>query len=157
MSIAYDDFEEYDDLQPIPAPPSTPDPATRAVIYLRVSSASQVNTDYDPEGISIPAQRIACQRKADQLGLTVVDEYVEPGRSATEMTKRVAFQQMLSRVRQEKDVGTVIVYKLSRMARNRYDDAIVMADLRKRGVALISATEAVDDTPVGQLSAGRRY
>ena len=157
MSTAYDDFDEYgeyDDLEP-GRPSSVPiDPATRAVIYLRVSSAGQVNTDYDPEGISIPAQRVACQRKADQLGLTVVDEYVEPGRSATEMTKRVAFQQMLSRVRQDKDVGTVIVYKLSRMARNRYDDAIVMADLRKRGVALISATEAVDDTPVGQLMHG---
>ena len=61
---------------------------------------------------------------------------------------------MLSRVRQDKDVGTVIVYKLSRMARNRYDDAIVMADLRKRGITLISATEAVDDTPVGQLMHG---
>ena len=30
---------------------------TRAVLYLRVSTTSQVNTDYDPEGISIPAQR----------------------------------------------------------------------------------------------------
>jgi hypothetical protein len=29
--------------------------AKRAVVYLRVSTPSQVNTDYDPEGISIPA------------------------------------------------------------------------------------------------------
>ena len=36
-----------------------------AVLYLRVSTASQVQTDYDPEGISIPAQRLACQRKAE--------------------------------------------------------------------------------------------
>ena len=42
--------------------------------------------------------------KADQLGLTIVGEYVEAGRSATEMEKRVAFQQMLQRVRGEKDV-----------------------------------------------------
>lgn len=53
-------------------------PGSRAVLYLRVSSKGQVNTDYDPEGISIPAQRASCQRKADQLGLTVVAEYVEP-------------------------------------------------------------------------------
>ena len=38
----------------------------RAVFYLRVSTTSQVKTDYDPEGISIPAQRAACQRKAEQ-------------------------------------------------------------------------------------------
>ena len=65
---------------------------TRAVVYLRVSSKGQVTTDYDPEGISIPAQRQSCQRKAEQLGLTVVAEYVEAGISGTEMTKRVAFQ-----------------------------------------------------------------
>lgn len=129
-------------------------PGTRAVLYLRVSSAGQVKTDYDPEGISIPAQRVACERKASQLGLEVTGEYVEPGRSGTEMTKRVAFQQLLDRIRRTRDVDHVIVYELSRLARNRIDDAIVMADLRKRGVTLISATESVDDTPVGQLMHG---
>src|SRR5690606_34269730 len=72
----------------------------------------------------------------------------------TEMTKRVAFQQMLTRVRTLRDVDYVIVYKLSRMARNRLDDAMVMADLRKRNVTLISATESIDDSPVGQLMHG---
>ena len=129
-------------------------PGTRAVIYLRVSSTGQVNTDYDPEGISIPAQRVACVRKVDQLGLNIVGEYVEPGRSATEITKRVSFQQMLARIRKDKDVDFVVVYKLSRFARNRIDDAVVMADLQKRGVTLISATEQIDDTPVGQLMHG---
>ncbi len=127
---------------------------SRAVVYLRVSSKGQVNTDYDPEGISIPAQRQSCQRKAEQLGLTIVAEYVEAGISGTEMTKRVAFQQMLERIRRDKDVDYVIVYKLSRFARNRTDDAIVMADLQKRGVTLISATESIDSTPVGQLMHG---
>ena len=70
------------------------------------------------------------------------------------MTKRVAFQQMLERIRRDKDVDYVIVYKLSRFARNRHDDAIVMADLQKRGVNLISATESIDATPVGQLMHG---
>jgi DNA invertase Pin-like site-specific DNA recombinase len=121
---------------------------------LRVSTSSQVNTDYDPEGISIPAQRAAGYRKAEQLGVVIIDEYVEPGRSATEMTKRVAFQQMLARIRERKDVDYIIVYKLNRMARNRLDDAIVMADLRQRGVTLISTTESIDDTPVGQLMHG---
>jgi site-specific DNA recombinase len=160
MTSAYsDDYPDDLDQDDAPVSPVTnagivAEPGTRAVIYLRVSSTGQVNTDYDPEGISIPAQRVACQRKAEQLGLTVIDEYIEPGKSATEMTKRLAFQQMLTRVRQTRDIDYVIVYKLSRMARNRYDDAIVMADLRKRGVTLISATESIDDTPVGQLMHG---
>lgn len=33
----------------------------RAVLYLRVSSKRQVSTDFDPEGISLPAQRLACE------------------------------------------------------------------------------------------------
>ena len=85
-----------------------------AVLYLRVSTASQVQTDYDPEGISIPAQRVACERKAEQMGLTVVGEYVEPGRSATTIAKRPVFQQMLERIKHERDVDYVIVYNLSR-------------------------------------------
>ena len=48
-------------------------PLNRAVLYLRVSHPSQVNTDYDPEGISIPAQRRSCVDKARQLNLEIVD------------------------------------------------------------------------------------
>ncbi|UQS22881.1 recombinase family protein [Amycolatopsis thermalba] len=124
------------------------------MIYLRASSASQVRRDYAPEGISIPAQREACCRRAEQLGLTIVEEYVEPGRSAVEIARRAAFKRMLARIRDTDDIDHVIVYKLSRMARNRVDDALVMADLRQRGVTLISATESVDETPVGQLMHG---
>jgi Resolvase, N terminal domain len=73
----------------------------------------------------------ACHGKAEQLGLTIVDEYVEPGRSALEMAKRAAFQRMLARIRNTCDIDHLIVYKLSRLARNRVDDALVMADLRR--------------------------
>ncbi|APZ35630.1 resolvase [Microbacterium aurum] len=147
--------DEYEDSDEVRSLTTTDAPrGSRAVVYVRVSSKGQLNTDYDPEGLSIPAQRAACARKADQLGLVVVGEYVEPGRSATEMTKRVAFQQMLERIRRERDVDYVIVHKLSRFARNRLDDAIVMADLKKRGVTLISATEQIDSTPEGQLMHG---
>ncbi|WP_416277037.1 recombinase family protein [Nocardia sp. alder85J] len=119
-----------------------------------MSTPGQVNKDFDPEGISLPAQRSACANKAQQLGLNVIGEYVEPGRSATEITKRIEFQKMLDRIRRERDVDYVVVYELARFARNRLDDAIVMADLKKRGITLISATEAIDDTPVGQLMHG---
>lgn len=114
-----------------------------AVLYLRVSTPSQVKTDYDPEGISIPAQREACLRKAAQLGVRVLDdgEYIEPGRTATSMDKRPAFQAMFDRIRTQRDVNYVIVYKLSRMNRNRVDDAFVLTRLRKYKVTLVSATD----------------
>ena len=61
------------------------DPAARqarAVLYLRVSTAKQAKTDLDPEGLSLPAQRESCIRKAEELGAEVVDEYVDRGESA---------------------------------------------------------------------------
>jgi site-specific DNA recombinase len=126
----------------------------RGVMYLRVSTPSQVKTDYDPEGISIPAQRESCRRKAEQMGVDVVEEYVEPGRSGTRMDQRPAFQEMLDRIRSRRDVDYVIVYKLSRMNRNRVDDALVLTALRKYKVTLVSATENIDESPVGQLVHG---
>src|SRR3954466_11321846 len=111
----------------------------RAVLYLRVSTMSQVHTDYDPEGISIPAQRKACYRKAEQMGLIVVDEYMEPGKSATTIDKRPEFQKMMQRIKEERDVDYVIVYNLSRLNRNRLDDAQVLALMRLFKVTLISA------------------
>ena len=62
----------------------------RAIIYLRVSSPSQVKTDYNPEGISLPAQRDACEFKCASLGAAVAHEFIEPGRSATTIDKRIA-------------------------------------------------------------------
>lgn len=126
----------------------------RAVLYLRVSSKKQVATDYDPEGISLPAQRQACERKVEQMGLEVVEEYVEPGRSGTNASGRPKFQEMLERIKRLRDVDYVIVYKLSRLHRNRYDEAFTMAELQRRGVTLVSATESIDGTPVGQLMQG---
>lgn len=124
------------------------------MLYLRVSTASQVNTDYDPEGLSIPTQRKICLAKAKQLGITIVDEYVELGRSGTKTVNRPEFQAMLERLHTRGDVDCVMVYKLSRLNRSRFDDAVTMMELRKANVTLISATENIDETPEGQLVHG---
>jgi DNA invertase Pin-like site-specific DNA recombinase len=128
--------------------------AGRAVLYLRVSTPGQVRTDYDPEGISLPAQRKACQRKAEQLGLAVVGEYVEAGVSGRGTEHRLEFQKMLARIKTAKDVDHVIVHKLSRLARNRIDEALVMDQFNRRHVTLVSATEPIDNTPEGQFMQG---
>lgn len=125
-----------------------------AVLYLRVSTKNQVDTDYDPEGISLPAQRRACEHKAAQLGVRIIDEYIEPGRSATTVAKRLKCQEMVSRIRIERDVDYVIVYKLSRLHRNQIENALVADQLQRLDVELVSATEAIDGTRNGQLLQG---
>ena len=76
------------------------------MLYLRVSTPSQVNTDYSGEGISIGAQRTACQQKAAALGAEVVFEFVEPGRTATTIDKRPVFQEMMAWLKAEKNAPT---------------------------------------------------
>lgn len=125
------------------------------VAYLRVSSKGQVNTDYNPEGISIPAQREKVHERGQELGSVKAAEFIDPGRSAKTIDQRVEFQQMITYLRQHPNVRYVIVYMLSRFARNRLDDAIMVATLEKLGVRLISAVEKnIDDTPTGRMLHG---
>src|ERR1700678_2094271 len=89
----------------------------RAALYLRVSTPSQVNTDYNPEGISLPAQRAACTLKAGSLGATIVREFIEPGRTATTIEKRPVFQEMVAWLREQRNIDYVIVYHFNRIFR----------------------------------------
>src|SRR5581483_7170128 len=89
----------------------------RAVIYLRVSTNSQAETDFDAEGLSIKAQRHECVAKAKALKAVVLQEYVDIGESARS-ANREQLQTMLERLTQRADVDFVIVHKLDRLARN---------------------------------------
>src|SRR4051812_33779869 len=122
----------------------------RAVLYLRVSTSAQADKDHDPEGYSIPAQREACLRKAAQLEAVVVDEYVDRGESA-KSADRPALMTMLRRIGDERDVELVIVHKVDRLARNRYDDVTINLAIQQAGAELVSVSENIDDTPSGQL------
>jgi site-specific DNA recombinase len=122
----------------------------RAVLYLRVSTAAQARRNREPEGYSIPAQREACQRKAASMGVEIVGEYADRGESA-KTADRPQLQALLERVRVERDLDAVIVHKVDRLARNRYDDATISYTLHAAGVELASAVENIDDTPFGRF------
>ena len=62
---------------------------------------------------------------------------------------------MLDRIRAQRDVNYVIVYKLSRMNRNRLDDAMVLAQpTQVWSHPWSQRLENIDETPVGQLMHG---
>ena len=128
-------------------------PTKTAVIYLRVSTSAQADTDYSSEGYSIPAQREACRRTAENLDARVVEEYVDRGESARS-ADRPALLSMLERLRTQRDVDYVIVHKVDRLARNRADDIEIALAIRSAGAALVSATENIDTTPSGALLHG---
>ena len=125
----------------------------RAVLYLRVSTARQARSGGEVEGYSIPAQRDACRRKADDLGAAVIDEYVDAGASARSID-RPALQDLLTRLSDKRDVDYVIVHKVDRLARDRADDVAIGLAIHKAGAVLVSASEQIDDTPSGTLLHG---
>ncbi len=123
----------------------------RAVLYLRVSTPGQVNTDYNPEGISIPAQREAGTRKADELNADIVAEFIEPGKSARTIEKRPKFQEMLAWVKAQGDIDYIVVYHFNRVFRNSIDAAITKRDLGKVGVRIISTVLHLDESPESKM------
>jgi site-specific DNA recombinase len=125
---------------------------TRAVVYLRVSTKEQAQRGGSSEGFSIPAQRDACLRKASTLEADVVAEFVDAGESA-KTSHRPQLQQLLAFIERE-TVQFVIVHKVDRLARNRFDDVEINAAIRRAGASLVSCTENIDETPSGALMHG---
>ena len=96
---------------------------------------------------SIEGKIRECTAFAEKNGITVLRHYIDRAFSA-KTDNRPEFQNMI------KDSGkklfdTVIVWKLDRFARNRYDSARHKATLKKNGVKGVSATEAISDGSVG--------
>jgi site-specific DNA recombinase len=124
-----------------------------ALIYLRVSSVGQANTDRDGDGFSIAAQKDACIRKAEQLGADVLEIYTDAGESARK-ADRPKLQEMLQRLRDQRDIDYVIVHKIDRLARNRGDDVEITLAIRQAGAQIVSVSENIDETPSGMLLHG---
>ena len=111
-----------------------------AVIYARYSSDNQREE-------SIEGQLRECTAFADKNGITVLRHYIDRAVSA-KTDNRPEFQNMI------KDSGKklfdmIIVWKLDRFARNRYDSARYKAQLKKNGVKVVSATEVISDGAEG--------
>ncbi|MCL2619005.1 MAG: recombinase family protein, partial [Defluviitaleaceae bacterium] len=63
------------------------------------------------------------------------------------------FQRMIKDA-EKRQFAVVIVWKLDRFARNRYDSAIYKARLKKFGIKVVSATENITDNPEGIILEG---
>lgn len=113
-----------------------------AVIYARFSSDRQREE-------SIEGQIRECRAYADKNGLTVIDTYIDRAKSASKDTeKREDFLRMI-RDSSRRLFDTVLVWKLDRFARSRFDSAHYKNILKKNGVKVVSATEHIAEGPEG--------
>ena len=116
---------------------------SEAVLYLRVSTARQMNTaiDIDEDGNSIATQREVGTKRCRRLNAPIAREFVEPGNSAQSIAKRPVFRELLRYVEATPQIGYVVIYMRSRAFRNYTDAAIAKRVLAAMGVKLISAKE----------------
>jgi site-specific DNA recombinase len=119
-----------------------------AVIYIRVSTKEQT------ENLSLPTQLRACEEYCRREGFEVVERFREEGESA-KTTDRTELQRLLAYCRTNKGrVNFVVVFNLTRFAREKHDHFALRAYLQSLGISLRSATEPIDDTSTGKLMEG---
>lgn len=111
-----------------------------AVIYARYSSDSQTEQ-------SIEGQLRVCEQYAKNNNMVVLHTYIDRAMTGTN-DNRPDFQQMI-KDSVNKEWQYVIVYKLDRFSRNKYETAKYKKVLKDNGVKLLSAMENIPDTPEG--------
>jgi len=112
----------------------------KAVIYARYSSESQREE-------SIEGQLRECREYAEKNNITIISNYIDRAFSAR-TADRPQFQKMI----QDSKSGafdTVLVWKLDRFSRDRFDSAYYKRQLKLNGVKVVSAKENITDTPEG--------
>lgn len=112
----------------------------KAVIYARYSSDNQREE-------SIEGQLRECMEFAEKSGITIIGNYIDRVLSA-KTDNRPEFQKMI-KDSYRKVFDSVIVWKVDRFARNRYDSAYYKNILKKNGVKVISAKEHIGEGSEG--------
>lgn len=111
-----------------------------AVIYARYSSDSQTEQ-------SIEGQLRVCEEFAQRNDLVILNTYIDRAMTGTN-DNRPDFQKMIKESSNH-EWQYVIVYKLDRFSRNKYETAKYKKVLKDNGVKLLSAMENIPDTPEG--------
>lgn len=110
------------------------------VIYSRYSSDKQREE-------SIEGQLRECKAFAEKNGFQIVGTYIDRALSAK--TDNRPDSQKMIKDSSKQQFDTVIVWKLDRFARNRYDSAHYKSILKKNNVRVLSATEAISQGAEG--------
>lgn len=111
-----------------------------AVIYARYSSERQTEQ-------SIEGQLHVCEEYAKRNDILIVNTYIDRATTGTN-DNRASFQRML-KDSNKRAWNYVLVYKLDRFSRNKYEMAMHRKTLRDNGIKILSAMENIPETPEG--------
>lgn len=123
-----------------------PKQKTGALLYARVSTLGQAKKE-----LSIQDQLYQMRNWCRDRQMTVLGEYVDLGRSATN-DERPEFQNMIAdSMERHKEIGCIVVHSFSRAFRNVEDMVAYGRRLKQKKIRLISITQPVDESPMGQM------
>ena len=111
-----------------------------AAIYARYSCDAQTEQ-------SIEGQLHVCKEYAERNGIVILDTYIDRAMTGTN-DNRPDFRRMI-KDSAKRLWNMIIVYKLDRFSRNKYETAIHKKTLKDNGVKVVSAMENIPDTPEG--------
>ena len=114
-----------------------------AVAYTRYSSDNQREE-------SIEAQLYDIKKYAQSEGIAIMDYYSDEATSGLS-TNRPGFKQMIEDVITKGGIDYIIVHKVDRFSRDKYQSAIYKEKLSRRGVKVLYAAQKLADTPEGGL------
>ena len=124
------------------------EPLTPAALYARVSSDRQ---DVD---LSVSAQLRALKEYAKTNGYSVAREYVDEAESGR-VANRPQFREMIEEGSKPKaPFEVILVWKFSRFTRKREHAVAFKAQLRRKGIRVVSITEQAEDNATGRLLEG---
>lgn len=111
-----------------------------AVVYARYSCDNQTEQ-------SIEGQLRVCEQYAKNNDILIVETYIDRAMTGTN-DHRPDFQRMM-KDSAKKEWDYVLVYKLDRFSRNKYESVIHKRTLKENGVKVLSAMENIHDSPEG--------
>jgi len=121
----------------------------RAHIYVRVSTDAQAE-----KGYSLPTQLDGCREKAQEIGATSIEEYVDDGYSGDD-PDRPAFTRLKEAI-EKKQVDALVCYDPDRLFRKRYHQDFFVEDISQSGIKIVFVTVSYEDSAEGRLVFGIR-
>ena len=116
-----------------------------AAIYSRFSSHNQKEE-------SIDAQIKACTEYAKEKGFRIVDIYSDSAKSGTNADRK-EFQKMIKDSAENK-FKYLLIHKLDRFSREKYDSVVYKRNLKMNGVTLTLVIENLDSSPESLILEG---
>lgn len=134
-------FLEYKDIEKYIEVNAMSKEKIKVYLYTRVSTSIQI------DGYSLEAQKTRMKAFALYNDYEIVGEYEDAGKSGKSIEGRAQFTRMMEDIKSGKDgVSFVLVFKLSRFARNAADVLSTLQTMQDFGVNLICVEDGIDSS-----------